>query len=94
MSATVIFLVAGTLGAGVADRLDPFCADDPATESVIAAEQLEDAGFFVALIAAAIALTVLPAILTLLGHRVDALTPRFLARRAERDARPADNGFW
>jgi uncharacterized membrane protein YdfJ with MMPL/SSD domain len=52
------------------------------------------AGLFVALIAAAIALTVLPAILTLLGRRVDGLTPRFLARRAERDARPADSGFW
>jgi len=51
-------------------------------------------GFFVALIAAAIALIVLPAILTLLGHRVNALTPAFLARRAERDARPAEDGFW
>jgi uncharacterized membrane protein YdfJ with MMPL/SSD domain len=52
------------------------------------------AGFFVALIAAAIALTVLPAILALLGHRVNALTPGFLARRAERDARPAQDGLW
>ncbi|MGH6887026.1 MAG: MMPL family transporter, partial [Geminicoccales bacterium] len=52
------------------------------------------AGFFVAIIAAAIALTVLPAILGLLGRRVDALTPRFLARRAARDARPAQDGFW
>jgi uncharacterized membrane protein YdfJ with MMPL/SSD domain len=52
------------------------------------------AGFFVALIAAAIALTVLPAILALLGHRVNAVTPGFLARRAERDARPAHEGFW
>jgi uncharacterized membrane protein YdfJ with MMPL/SSD domain len=52
------------------------------------------AGFFVALIAAAIALTVLPAVLTLLGQRVDALAPGFLARRAERDARPAQEGFW
>jgi RND superfamily putative drug exporter len=52
------------------------------------------AGFFVALIAAAIALTVLPAILALLGHRVNALTPGFLARRAERDARPGQEGFW
>jgi RND superfamily putative drug exporter len=52
------------------------------------------AGFFVALIAAAIALTVLPAVLTLLGGRVNALTPGFLARRAERDARPAQEGFW
>jgi uncharacterized membrane protein YdfJ with MMPL/SSD domain len=51
-------------------------------------------GFFVALIAAAIALVVLPAVLTLLGHRVNSLTPAFLARRAERDARAAQEGFW
>jgi uncharacterized membrane protein YdfJ with MMPL/SSD domain len=52
------------------------------------------AGVFVALIAAAIALTVLPAVLTLLGLRVNMLAPGFLARRAERDARPAQQGFW
>src|SRR5215211_986424 len=52
------------------------------------------AGFFVALIAAAIALTVLPAVLTLLGRRVDAFAPAFLARRAQRDARPLQAGFW
>jgi uncharacterized membrane protein YdfJ with MMPL/SSD domain len=52
------------------------------------------AGFFVALIAAGIALTVLPAVLTLLGRRVNALAPGFLVRRAERDARPAAEGFW
>jgi uncharacterized membrane protein YdfJ with MMPL/SSD domain len=52
------------------------------------------AGFFVSLIAAAIALTVLPAILALLGRRVNALAPAFLARRAERDADPAQEGFW
>jgi RND superfamily putative drug exporter len=52
------------------------------------------AGAFVALIAGGIALTVLPAVLTLLGHRVNALAPAFLARRAERDARPAQTGFW
>jgi RND superfamily putative drug exporter len=52
------------------------------------------AGFFVALIAAAIALTVLPAVLALLGRRVNALTPGVLARRAEREARPAQEGFW
>jgi uncharacterized membrane protein YdfJ with MMPL/SSD domain len=51
-------------------------------------------GFFVALIAAAIALVVLPAVLTLLGRRVNSLTPTFLARRAERDARSAQTGFW
>jgi uncharacterized membrane protein YdfJ with MMPL/SSD domain len=51
-------------------------------------------GFCVALIAAAIALIVLPAVLTLLGARVNSLTPPFLARRAERDAREAHEGFW
>ncbi|MQA75344.1 MAG: MMPL family transporter [Solirubrobacterales bacterium] len=51
-------------------------------------------GLFVALIAAAIALLVLPAILALLGERVNALSPAFLHRRAERDARPASEGFW
>jgi uncharacterized membrane protein YdfJ with MMPL/SSD domain len=51
-------------------------------------------GFCVALIAAAIALIVLPAVLTLLGPRVNSLTPAFLARRAERDARPTHEGFW
>src|ERR671922_161594 len=52
------------------------------------------AGFFVSLLAAAIALTVLPAVLTLLGGRVNALAPRFLARRSEREARPMREGFW
>ncbi len=51
-------------------------------------------GSLVALIAAAIALLVLPAILALLGSRVNALSPAFLRRRAERDARPAPEGFW
>jgi len=45
VAATVVFLVAGAVGAGVAERLDPFGEDAPDTESVIAAEQLEDAGF-------------------------------------------------
>jgi uncharacterized membrane protein YdfJ with MMPL/SSD domain len=52
------------------------------------------AGVFVSLLAAVIALTLLPAVLTLLGHRVNALAPGFLARRAEREARPAQQGFW
>jgi len=51
-------------------------------------------GLLVALIAAAIALLVLPAVLALLGHRVNSLAPAFLARRAERDARPAQAGLW
>jgi RND superfamily putative drug exporter len=41
-----------------------------------------------------ISLTVLPAILTLLGDRVNALSPAFLRRRAEADARPTSSGFW
>ena len=51
-------------------------------------------GMLVALLAAAISLTVLPAVLALLGRRVNALAPRFLQRRAERDARPLEAGFW
>jgi uncharacterized membrane protein YdfJ with MMPL/SSD domain len=51
-------------------------------------------GALVALIAAAVALIVLPAVLTLLGHRVNSLAPKFLQRRAERDARPEAAGFW
>jgi uncharacterized membrane protein YdfJ with MMPL/SSD domain len=52
------------------------------------------AGALVALIAAVLALVVLPAILGALGTRVNALAPAFLQRRAERDARPAESGFW
>jgi uncharacterized membrane protein YdfJ with MMPL/SSD domain len=51
-------------------------------------------GSLVALIAAAVALIVLPAILAVLGARVNALSPAFLRGRAERDARPAEHGFW
>jgi uncharacterized membrane protein YdfJ with MMPL/SSD domain len=51
-------------------------------------------GALVALLAAAISLTVLPAVLTLLGTRVNALSPRFLRRRAEAEARPEERGFW
>ncbi len=51
-------------------------------------------GALVALLAAAISLTVLPAVLTLLGTRVNALSPRFLRRRAEADTRPDEQGFW
>ena len=43
--AAVFFVAAGALGAGVADRLDPYSADDPATESVIAERALENAGY-------------------------------------------------
>ena len=51
-------------------------------------------GSLVALFAALISLTVLPAVLTLLGNRVNAGAPKFLQRRAEADARPAQTGFW
>jgi uncharacterized membrane protein YdfJ with MMPL/SSD domain len=51
-------------------------------------------GSLVALIAAAVALVVLPAILAVLGARVNAVSPAFLRGRAERDARPAEQGFW
>ncbi|HEY6729416.1 MAG TPA: MMPL family transporter [Solirubrobacterales bacterium] len=51
-------------------------------------------GALVALFAALISLTVLPAVLTLLGNRVNAGAPNFLQRRAEADARPDEHGFW
>jgi uncharacterized membrane protein YdfJ with MMPL/SSD domain len=51
-------------------------------------------GALVALFAALISLTVLPAVLTLLGTRVNALSPRFLRRRAEAETRPDESGFW
>jgi uncharacterized membrane protein YdfJ with MMPL/SSD domain len=51
-------------------------------------------GALVALFAALISLTVLPAVLTLLGARVNSLAPRFLQRRAEADTRPDESGFW
>src|SRR5919198_3712563 len=43
--AVVLFVLAGVVGAGVAKQLDPFGADDPATESVIADRQLQKAGY-------------------------------------------------
>jgi len=51
-------------------------------------------GALVALFAALISLTVLPAVLTLLGRRVNAGAPRFLQRRAEADATADESGFW
>ncbi len=51
-------------------------------------------GALVALFAATISLTILPAVLTLLGTRVNALAPGFLQRRAEADARSDESGFW
>jgi uncharacterized membrane protein YdfJ with MMPL/SSD domain len=51
-------------------------------------------GALVALLAATIALTVLPAVLTLLGNRVNAWSPKFLERRAAREATETESGFW
>jgi uncharacterized membrane protein YdfJ with MMPL/SSD domain len=51
-------------------------------------------GAMVALLAAAVSLLVLPAVLAALGHRVNALSPKFLQRRADRDARAEHSGFW
>src|SRR3954447_11370917 len=51
-------------------------------------------GSLVALFAAAVALVILPAVLSLLGPRVNSLAPRFLQRRAERDATASQQGFW
>jgi uncharacterized membrane protein YdfJ with MMPL/SSD domain len=51
-------------------------------------------GAIVALLAAAVSLIVLPAVLALLGHRVNALAPKFLRRRAEAETRPTTAGFW
>jgi RND superfamily putative drug exporter len=52
------------------------------------------AGAIVALLAAFLSLTVLPALLAVLGPRVNALAPKRLQRAAEDEARPAQRGFW
>jgi uncharacterized membrane protein YdfJ with MMPL/SSD domain len=51
-------------------------------------------GMMVAALAGAVALLVLPAVLALLGTRVNALAPRRLQRAADADARPAESGPW
>ncbi len=51
-------------------------------------------GVFVALFSMLIALVVLPAILTLLGDRVNALSPKFLRKRQDRDSDVTYQGFW
>ena len=51
-------------------------------------------GVIVALIAAAVALIVLPAVLALLGERVNALAPKRLRRHADLEARGEQRGFW
>jgi RND superfamily putative drug exporter len=52
------------------------------------------AGALVAVVAATLALTVLPALLAVLGPRVNALAPQWLQRAAAREARPEQRGFW
>jgi uncharacterized membrane protein YdfJ with MMPL/SSD domain len=52
------------------------------------------AGALVALIAASLALVVLPAVLAVLGPRVNAIAPNRLQRAADRDAQPDQSGFW
>jgi uncharacterized membrane protein YdfJ with MMPL/SSD domain len=52
------------------------------------------AGAIVALVAAALALLVLPVVLALLGPRVNAFAPQWLQRAADRDARPDETGAW
>jgi uncharacterized membrane protein YdfJ with MMPL/SSD domain len=51
-------------------------------------------GVIVALIAGAVALIVLPAVLALLGARVNSLAPKRLQRAVEREARGVQEGFW
>jgi len=52
------------------------------------------AGALVALATATLALVVLPAMLAVLGRRVNALAPKWLRRAADRDARAEESGFW
>ncbi len=43
--AVIFFLAAGAVGGGVADKLDPYGADDPDTETVQAEELLKQSGY-------------------------------------------------
>jgi len=52
------------------------------------------AGAIVAILAATLALTVLPALLSVLGPRINSFAPPRLQRAAEREALPAEAGFW
>jgi RND superfamily putative drug exporter len=51
-------------------------------------------GVMVSLLAAAVAIVVLPALLAVLGTRVNALAPKTLKRAAELDARHEARGWW
>jgi uncharacterized membrane protein YdfJ with MMPL/SSD domain len=52
------------------------------------------AGAIVVLVAATLALVVLPALLAVLGPQVNALAPKRLQRAADRDAGPTQSGAW
>ena len=52
------------------------------------------AGAIVALLAATLALTVLPALLAVLGPRINALSPKRLRHASERESRAAPSGAW
>jgi len=51
-------------------------------------------GMMVSIIAATVALTVLPAVLVLLGPRINSLAPKWLQRSRESEARGTETGFW
>ncbi len=51
-------------------------------------------GMLVALIGAGVSLVFLPAVLALLGHRVDSLAPKRFQRASAKAARPASSGYW
>jgi uncharacterized membrane protein YdfJ with MMPL/SSD domain len=51
-------------------------------------------GVLVSLLAAAVSLLVLPALLALIGVRIDAIAPKWLQRRAAEDAQPITAGRW
>ena len=51
-------------------------------------------GMLVSLIGAGVALLFLPAVLALLGRRVDSLAPRRFQRASANSARPAASGYW
>src|SRR3954451_23292374 len=52
--ALAFFVLAGALGGSVASRLDPYGADDPATETVKAMDRLEQAGLRVPAVVAVV----------------------------------------
>src|SRR4051794_17800196 len=52
--AVAFFVLAAALGGSVAKRLDPYGADDPATETVKAMDRLEEAGLRVPAVVAVV----------------------------------------